>query len=291
MFTGSNVALVTPMTADGEIDWVSFDQLIEWQIQEGTKGITVLGTTGESTAVTPAERLALTKRAVAVVAGRIPVIAGAGTNATQSSIELTEQVQSLGVDGILLVTPYYNRPPQEGLYAHFKKVAQSTSLPVILYNVPARTGCDLLPETVARLATVSNIVAVKEATGELGRIAQYRDAGCEIDLLSGDDSTAEQFILCGGRGVISVAANVAPRLMSELAEAALKSDSETSGQLHNKLMPLFDALSLQSNPIPVKWAAAKMNLIPSGIRLPLLGLESAYHDSLSKAMRHADLIQ
>jgi 4-hydroxy-tetrahydrodipicolinate synthase len=290
MFSGSIVALVTPMEENGAIDWDAYERFIEWQLEQGTDGLVVLGTTGESPSITAEERVELIKRAVAKAGGRVPVIVGTGANSTAVTIQHTQQAAELGADAALIVTPYYNKPPQAGLIAHFKAVAESTHLPIILYNVPGRTGCDMLPETAAELGQLSNIVAMKEATGDLSRVAAYKQLGADLVLLSGDDGSCEQFIELGGQGVISVAANIAPRAMHELCQLAMSKSTEAA-DLQQKLNPLFDAMGLQSNPIPVKWAAAEMDLIPTGIRLPLLPLDPAYHDKVLQAMRQADLTQ
>ena len=289
MFTGSMVALVTPMNEDGSINWVAYENLIYWHLEQGTQGLVVLGTTGESAAVTADERVRLIKLAVSLVSSRIPVVVGTGTNSTPVTIKHTQEASELGADAVLVVTPYYNKPPQAGLIAHFKAVAESTHLPVILYNVPSRTACDLLPETAAELASISNVVAVKEATGDVSRIDEYKKLGVDLTLLSGDDGSCAEFIAKGGAGVISVAANIAPKAMSELCRLAAES-AANADSLQGKLLPLFKAMGVQSNPIPVKWAAAKMNLIPAGIRLPLVWLDSAYHEGVSQAMQEAGLI-
>jgi 4-hydroxy-tetrahydrodipicolinate synthase len=283
VFAGSLVALVTPMNEDGSINWESYQKLIQWHIEQGTQGLVVLGTTGESAAMTSKERTQLIQQAVSTVNGKIPVIIGTGTNCTETTIKNTKEAAELGADAVLVVTPYYNRPPQAGLYGHFKAVAESTDLPVILYNVPARTACDLLPETAARLAKIDNIVAVKEATGDASRADVYQKLNTGLILLSGDDGSCQEFIQKGGAGVISVAANIAPKQMAELC-------ASSSSEVQAKLVPLFDSMGAQANPIPVKWAAAKMNLIPPGIRLPLVPLESAYHGQVLRAMKSAGLI-
>lgn len=290
MFSGSIVALVTPMHENGAIDLSSYERFIDWQLNQGTDGLVVLGTTGESPSITAAERRELIEKTVAQVAGRVPVIVGTGSNSTAATIKNTEEAASLGADAVLVVTPYYNKPPQAGLIAHFKALAESTHLPIILYNVPSRTGCDMLPETAAQLSKISNIVAMKEATGDLSRVLSYKKLGAELTLLSGDDSTCEQFMALGGQGVISVAANIVPKAMHELCQLVL-SKSPESKALQQRLRPLFDVLGIQSNPIPVKWAAAKMNLIPKGIRLPLLPLDADYHAQVLEAIQLLGLIE
>lgn len=289
MFSGSIVALVTPMVENGAIDWNCYEQFIDWQIEQGSDGLVVLGTTGESPSIAENERIELIKRAVSCVKGRVPLLVGTGANSTATTIHLTQQAETLGADAALVVTPYYNKPPQAGLLAHFKAVAQSTHLPIVLYNVPGRTGCDLLPETAAQLGEMANIVAVKEATGDLSRVARYQKLGADLMLLSGDDGTCKEFIELGGQGVISVAANIAPKVMHQLCQSAAER-SPIAAQLQLKLSSLFEAMGLQSNPIPVKWAAAEMNLIPRGIRLPLLPLDPAYHQDVLQAMFQAGLI-
>lgn len=288
MFSGSLVALITPMKKNGEIDWFSYEELIQWHLEQGSDGLVVLGTTAESPTITSQERVQIIKRAVRCVNGRVPIIVGTGSNSTTKTIQYTHEAARLGVDAVLVVTPYYNKPPQSGLLAHFTAVAQSTHLPIVLYNVPSRTGCDLLPETAVKLSKISNIVAMKEATGDVSRVNAYKSLGADLTLLSGDDATCQEFIRKGGRGVISVAANIAPKQMRQLCEWAVSSPVEAEA-LQARLMPLFNALGVQSNPIPVKWAAAKMNLIPDGIRLPLLELESVYHGDLLRAMQQAGL--
>lgn len=289
MFSGSLVALITPMHEDGGLDWETYEQLIKWHLEQGTDGLVVLGTTAESPVITSEERVQMIKRAVALVDGQVPVIVGTGTNSTASSIERAQEAEKLGADALLVVTPYYNRPPQEGLYQHFKAVAEATRLPIILYNVPTRTGCDLLPETAARLAKISNIVSIKEATGNLARLDEYLTLDTGLNLLSGDDGTCQAFIAKGGHGVISVAANIAPKHMRDLCELA-QSAADKAAVLQAKLEPLFDALCLQGNPTAVKWAATEMNLIPAGIRLPLVPLHSDHHEAVRQALRHAGLV-
>jgi len=246
--------------------------------------LVVLGTTAESPTLTAQERVELIKRAVKLAGGKVPVIVGTGANSTAATIENTKQASDLGADGVLVVTPYYNKPPQAGLIAHFKAVAESTQLPIMLYNVPSRTGCDLLPESAAELGKISNIVAMKEATGDVSRVDEYQKLGANLTLCRGDDGRWGEFIERGGKGVVSVAANIAPQAMVQLCEL------DDASALQEKLTPLFKALGIQSNPIPLKWAAAKMNLIPGGIRLPLIQLEPAYQDDVLQAMQQAGLI-
>jgi len=288
MYSGSIVALVTPMTASGEIDFAAWDALIEWHLAEGSDGLVVCGTTGESPTVTLAEAVELTRRASARVRGRVPLIAGSGTNDTARSIERTRELAEAGADAVLVVTPYYNRPTQDGLFQHFTAIADDSSVPVILYNVPSRTGVDLLPETAARLASHPRIVSLKEATGNLARLAELQQrCGAELELLSGDDPTAADAILAGARGVISVTANVAPRAMHELAGTALRGDAERARELDARLQVLHRALFVEPNPIPVKWGVERLGLIGAGIRLPLTPLAGEYHGTVREAMRAA----
>lgn len=285
MFKGSLVALVTPMQANGDIDWPSFDRLIGWHLDNGSDGLVVLGTTGESATVNPEERAGLIQRSLAVVAGQVPVIVGAGSNATSHTIDLTRQAMELGADAVLLVTPYYNKPTQEGLFQHFKTVADAVSIPQILYNVPGRTGCDLLPETVGRLAQVDNIVALKEATGDIDRLRDILAQELSLALLSGDDFTAVDFMLAGGQGVISVAANVVPKAFYDLCQAALSGQVASAREQDKRLQPLYEQLFTESNPIPTKWALSEMGLIPGGLRLPLTPLSIECHDPLRHVLR------
>ncbi len=291
MFQGSIVALVTPMTATGELDEEKLRSLIEFHIAQGTDAISVNGTTGEAPTLSERERLRLIKITMETAAKRVPVIAGTGTNNTAETLHQTQQALDLGVDACLVVTPYYNRPTQEGLYQHFKCLARTVSVPIILYNVPVRTGCDLLPETVARLSEISNIVGIKEATPDLDRskkiLALCKDS---FDLLSGEDSNVLEFILQGGKGVISVTANVAPKQMHEMCEAALKRQEDQAKALHAKLMPLHKKLFLEPNPIPVKWALYELGLIEQGIRLPLTKLSEHNRALLKDAMRESGVL-
>jgi len=286
MIQGSIVALVTPMAADGAVDFPALDRLVEWHLAEGTDGIVAVGTTGESATLDVDEHLAVIRRVVGVVKGRIPVIAGTGANSTREAIELTEAGRQAGAQACLLVTPYYNKPPQEGLYRHYKAIAEAVPVPIVLYNVPGRTGCDMLPATVARLAAIDNIVGLKEAKGELGRIRQLLDLKLhDFSLYSGDDATACESILLGCHGDISVTANVAPRLMHQMCAAAQKGDRAGAEQLDRMLVPLHKDLFVEPNPIPAKWALNKMGLIPAGIRLPLVPLANEYHAIVHAALR------
>jgi len=288
MYSGSIVAIVTPMTDAGEVDFAAWDRLLDWHVEQGTDGIVVCGTTGESPTVSLAEAVELTQRAVARVAGRIPVIAGSGSNDTAASIERTRALAAVGADAVLVVTPYYNKPTQDGLFQHFTAIADDSSVPVILYNVPSRTGVDLLPETVERLAAHPRIVSLKEATGSLPRLAELRArCGADLEILSGDDPTAADWMLAGAVGVISVTANVAPRLMHDLCEAALGGDATATRALDDRLVPLHRALFIESNPIPAKWAVEQLGLIGPGIRLPLTPLSASCHTPVRDAMRAA----
>lgn len=287
-FRGSMVALVTPMLPDGRIDEDALARLVELHVEAGTSALVVAGTTGESPTLETAEHAVLLARAVAVATGRIPIIAGTGSNSTSQSLEMTEHAVSAGCDGVMLVVPYYNKPPQEGLFRHFSEVASSTELPVIVYNVPGRTACDLLPETVGRLAEVPNIVGIKEATGDLERVGRIRElCGAGFSLLSGDDATSREFMLAGGDGVISVTANLVPAQMARMCETALAGDAEAAAAVDAALEGLHRDLFVQANPIPIKWAMAEAGLIGPGIRLPLIPLEAGYHEVVANAMAQA----
>ena len=288
MYKGSIVAIVTPMTDAGEVDFAAWERLIDWHLAEGSDGIVVCGTTGESPTVTLAEAVELTRRAAARVGGRIPVVAGSGTNDTARSIERTRELAAAGADAVLVVTPYYNKPTQEGLLQHFTAIADDAAVPVILYNVPGRTGVDLLPQTAARLALHARIVALKEATGTAARLAELRElCGEELAILSGDDASAVDSMLAGAVGVISVTANVAPRAMHEVASAALAGDAPRARELDRRLQPLHLGLFVEPNPIPAKWAVRQLGLIEAGIRLPLTPLSPAGQISVREAMRAA----
>ena len=290
MFHGSMVALVTPMHEDGAIDHDSLQRLIEWHIAEGTSAIVAVGTTGESATLDEQEHCAVMRRMVDMVAGRVPLIAGTGANSTREAIDLTRCAMEGGADACLLVTPYYNKPTQQGLYLHHRAIAEAVAIPQILYNVPGRTACDMLPETVKRLAEIPNIVGIKEATGNLQRVRELRDAcGDRLDLYSGDDATAMEFLLEGGQGVISVTANIAPAAMQAMCRAAMSGDRQRAEQLNSKLIPLHRDLFVESNPIPVKWALHEMGLIPAGIRLPMTVLSERYHDTVRQAMLAAGI--
>ena len=291
---GSMVAIVTPMSGgvspDAPIDWDAYARLVEFHLAAGTDAIVAVGTTGESATLDEAEHVEAIRRCVELVGGRVPVIAGTGANSTTEAIHLTAAARRVGADACLLVTPYYNKPTQEGLYLHYRAVAEAVDIPQILYNVPGRTACDMLPETVGRLARLPNIIGVKEATGEVARVARLRElCGDDFLLLSGDDATAREFILAGGHGVISVTANVAPKAMHELCVAALAGDAAAAGRIDAPLAALHRDLFCESNPIPVKWGMHAMGLIGTGIRLPLTWLSGTGETKVRAAMREAGI--
>ena len=291
MYNGSLVALVTPMRADGQIDYECLRQLVDWHFEQGTAGLVIAGTTGESTTLAQQEHVELIRSAVEFADGRLPIIAGTGSNSTQQSIELSQEVGRLSVDAFLMVTPYYNKPTQEGLYRHYCAIADAVDQPVMLYNVPGRTAVDMLPETVARLSEHPRIFAIKEATGDLDRVAQILELSQPgFRLYSGDDATAREFMLRGGHGVVSVTSNLAPARMAAMCEAALAGDAEAAAQIDAGLADLHRDLFVESNPIPVKWALERMGLIPEGIRLPLTRLSAAEEPTVEAAMAHAELI-
>jgi len=291
MFHGSMVALVTPMHEDGSLDYAALRRLIDFHVEQGTDALVVVGTTGESATLDMDEHCEVIRVAVEHARGRLPVIAGTGANATAEAIELTRCAERAGADACLLVTPYYNKPTQEGLYRHFKAIAEAVPIPQILYNVPGRTACDMLPETVERLAPIPNIVGIKEATGNLDRTREIlRRCGARLDLYSGDDATALDSILLGAKGDISVTANVAPRLMHEmcvLARAGRESEART---INDRLTGLHKDLFIESNPIPVKWALQAMGLVKGGIRLPLTPLAERHHETVRQALRAAGVM-
>ncbi|KQT31661.1 4-hydroxy-tetrahydrodipicolinate synthase [Methylophilus sp. Leaf414] len=290
MLTGSLVAIVTPMFEDGRLDLDALKKLIDFHIEAGTDGIVIVGTTGESPTVDVDEHCALIKTTVEYVAKRIPVIAGTGANSTSEAIELTAKAKALGADACLLVAPYYNKPSQEGLYQHFKAVAEAVDIPQILYNVPGRTGCDLTNETVLRLASVPNIVGIKDATGGIERGTDLLlRVPADFAVYSGDDASALALMLLGGKGVISVTANVAPGLMHEMCDSALKGNLESARAANAKLFGLHQKLFVEANPIPVKWVLQQMGLIATGIRLPLVNLSTQYHEVLRHAMKQAEI--
>ncbi|KIL03570.1 dihydrodipicolinate synthase [Stutzerimonas stutzeri] len=291
MIAGSMVALVTPMDAQGGLDWDGLSKLVDFHLQEGTNAIVAVGTTGESATLSVEEHIEVIRRVVDQVNGRIPVIAGTGANSTSEAVELTENAKAAGADACLLVTPYYNKPTQEGLYLHFKHIAEAVAIPQILYNVPGRTACDMLPETVERLSKVANIIGIKEATGDLKRGQEVLDrVGKDFLVYSGDDPTAVELMLLGGKGNISVTANVAPRAMSDLCAAAMAGDAATARAINERLMPLHQKLFIESNPIPVKFALHEMGLMADGIRLPLTWLSPACREPLRQAMRQCGIL-
>jgi 4-hydroxy-tetrahydrodipicolinate synthase len=291
MFSGSMVALVTPMRADGSLDSDSLRKLVEFHISQGTDGIVAVGTTGESATLSFEEHYEVIRLVVEQVNGRIPVIAGTGANSTSEAIELTRYAKELNVDAALLVAPYYNKPTQEGMYLHFKAIAEAVDLPQILYNVPGRTVSDLLPETVGRLSQISNIIGIKEATGDLSRVPQIQQLAADgFELYTGEDANTVDFILAGGRGVISVTANVAPALMHDMCHAALAGDETTARKLNQKLVALHQFLFVEANPIPVKWALTEMGMIPEGIRLPMTVLSEQYHQPVRDALITAGVL-
>jgi 4-hydroxy-tetrahydrodipicolinate synthase len=290
MLTGSLVAIVTPMLEDGSLDLARFKSLIDWHIAEGTQGIVVVGTTGESPTVDFDEHKELIRIAVEHAAGRVPVIAGTGANSTAEAIELSESAKQSGAQYSLSVVPYYNKPTQEGMYRHFRAIAEAVDLPLILYNVPGRTVADLQNDTVLRLAQVPNIVGIKDATGSMERCSDLlRRAPKDFAIYSGEDVAGLPLMLMGGQGVISVTANVAPRLMQEMCAAALSGDIGRAREANNRLLGLHTKLFVEGNPIPVKWALAQMGLIEPGIRLPLVPLSANFHEVVREAMRQAGI--
>ena len=293
MISGSIVAIVTPMSADGAVDYDALRQLVDWHVAEGTDAIVAVGTTGESATLEVDEHVEVIRRVVEYARGRVPVIAGTGANSTTEAIELTRAGKSAGAQACLMVTPYYNKPPQEGLYRHFRKVAETVDVPIMLYNVPGRTGCDMLPATVRRLAEIPNIAGLKEAHGTLDRIRELLALKLpeRFTLLSGDDATACESILLGCKGDISVTANVAPKLMHKMCAAALAGDRALATGLDAKLQPLHKHLFVEPNPIPVKWALTQMGRIGAGIRLPLVPLDAAHFETVRGALRAAGVMQ
>ena len=292
---GSMPAIVTPMLEDGRLDYPGLRSLLDWHVAEGSDGIVIVGTSGESPTVSVEEHCELIRVAVEQIAGRIPVIAGTGGNSTTEAIELTQFAKKVGADASLQVVPYYNKPTQDGMYAHFKKIAESVDLPVILYNVPGRTVADLAGDTVVRLASVPGIIGIKDATGDLERgtllIADLKRAGHrDFSVFSGDDLTAPLLMLMGGNGNISVTANVAPRLMHELCVAAMSDDVKKTREIQYKLLAVHKAMFTEANPIPVKWALHEMGKITAGIRLPLTPLSASLREPLKAALKQADLI-
>ncbi|MBS0308190.1 MAG: 4-hydroxy-tetrahydrodipicolinate synthase [Proteobacteria bacterium] len=292
MIQGSIVAIVTPMLEDGSLDLPGLRKLIDWHIAEGTDGIVIVGTTGESPTVSVEEHCELVKVTVEHVAKRIPVIAGTGGNSTTEAIELTRFAKQVGADASLQVVPYYNRPTQEGMYQHFKKIAEAVDLPVILYNVPGRTVADMANDTIVRLAAVPGIGGVKDATGNIARGTDLlRLVPKSFAVYSGDDPTAMALMFCGGKGNISVTANVAPRAMHELCKAAMQGDIARAVEINNRMLPLHNKLFVEPNPVPLKWAMQQMGRIGSGIRLPLVPLAAQYHATVLAALRESAVLQ
>jgi 4-hydroxy-tetrahydrodipicolinate synthase len=289
MLSGSIVALVTPMRENGDIDWAALDGLIEWHIESGTDAIVPMGTTGESATLDTDEHLQVIKRTIEVVAKRIPVIAGTGSNSTAEAIHQTQEAQALGADACLLVTPYYNRPTQEGLFRHYKAISEATTVPIVLYNVPPRTGCDMQAETVARLANFSNIVGIKDACGDATRVKAIKDALTgpawdEFFILSGEDAQTLEMMSLGAVGTISVTANVLPALMAEFCSSYLAGDHARAQELDNRLQPVHDVLFVESSPTPTKWILSKLGRMQGGIRLPLIPLSNQHHENVRNAV-------
>ena len=292
MLTGSIVALVTPMHENGEVAWDALDELIEWHIASGTHGIVPMGTTGESATLDTQEHLQVIKRTIDRVAGRIPVIAGTGSNSTAEAIHQTREAEAAGADACLLVTPYYNRPTQEGLFRHFEAIAAATSTPIVLYNVPPRTGCDLAAVTVGRLAGIEGVVGIKDACGDASRVAQIlaavKDQGVDnFFVLSGEDAQTMQMMELGAVGTISVTANVLPAKMSAFCSAYLNGDVAQAVSLDQQLQPVHDILFVESSPTPAKWALSDMGRIPGGIRLPLIPLSAEHHEAVRQRIQAA----
>jgi 4-hydroxy-tetrahydrodipicolinate synthase len=287
MFSGSLVAIVTPMRRDGAVDFAAWSRLLDFHLANGTNGIIVGGTTGESATITDAELKDLTQRACDQVGKRIPIIAGAGTSSTAETVGRVRWLSELPIDGVLVVTPAYNRPPQEGLYRHYQAVAEAARVPVIPYNVPSRTAVDMLPATVVRVSQLPRVVAIKEAVAEVDRIRELCASCRALTVLSGDDATAREAVLAGARGVISVTANVAPRLMADMIAAAARGDRVQAASLDARLAELHRALFVETNPIPAKWGLTRMGLIEGGIRLPLTELASEHRAAVSSALHAA----
>lgn len=291
MFHGSMVAMVTPMAADGALDFDALARLVRFHLENGTDAIVAVGTTGESATLDFDEHCLMIRRVVDLVKGRIPVIAGTGANSTSEAIHLTRCAMEAGADACILVTPYYNKPTQEGLYRHYKLIADTVPIPQILYNVPGRTACDMRPETVERLAAIPNIIGIKEASGSVERMRELvTRCGNRMDVYSGDDPVGVEAILAGAKGIISVTANVAPKAMHDLCAAALSGDHAAAKRIDGRLRALHEALFLESNPIPVKWAVAQLGLIPPGIRLPLTPLAEQYQPAVRQAMQQAGVL-
>jgi 4-hydroxy-tetrahydrodipicolinate synthase len=276
------------MNADNSLDWASLHKLVDWHLEQGTHAIVAVGTTGESATLSVEEHLAVVKKIVDQVNGRIPVIAGTGANSTSEAVELTQAAKDAGVDACLLVTPYYNKPTQEGLFLHHEFVARAVAIPQILYNVPGRTGVDMKTETALRIAKIQNIIGIKDATGDLARAKDLiEQAPDSFAIISGDDATAVELILLGGKGDISVTANVVPRDIATMCELALEGKAEEARAINQRLLPLHDAMFIESNPIPVKWAVEQLGLIQSGIRLPLTRLSAQYQPQVTAALKSA----
>lgn len=292
MFSGSIVALITPFDHDGEVDYVSLQKLVDYHVAAGTDAIVSVGTTGESSTLSVEEHVKVVAKTVEFSAGRIPVIAGTGANATHESVTFSRLLNNTGIAGYLSVTPYYNKPTQEGLFQHYQAISQETDIPVILYNVPSRTAVDLKPETVARLAELKNIVALKDATGDLSRIALHRElCGDQFVLLSGDDATGLEFVKLGGKGVISVTNNIAAADMAKMMSLALSGQFAEAEIINQRLMPLHKGLFIESSPIPVKWAAHRLGLIAHGhLRLPLTELSESARPFVAQAMTEACIL-
>lgn len=291
MFAGSMVALVTPMTTEGAIDFAALEELIEFHIGEGTDVLVIAGTTGEYACLEPGEYKRLVSEAIRLVRARIRIIAGSGAVSTDDAVRRTRLASELGADAALVMTPPYVKPTQAGLEKHYLRIAEEAEIPLLLYNVPSRSACDMLPETVARLSAHAGIVGIKEATGDLARIAQILDqADDDFAIYSGDDITAADAMIAGARGVISVTANVAPAAMHEMCDHALAGNADRARNVNDRLKSLHEALFVEANPIPVKWALVQMGLIGEGIRLPLTSLSEQHHQVLREAMREAQLI-
>ena len=288
MLQGSIVALVTPMRADGSIDWEAHERLLQWHVESGTAGVVPMGTTGESATLNTQEHLEVISRTIELAHGRISVIAGTGSNSTEETLHQTKEAESLGADACLLVTPYYNRPTQEGLYAHFKKVAETTSVPLVLYNVPSRTGCDLLPETIGRLSSIEGIVGIKEASGKIERVSEIRSVSAsDFFILSGEDALTLEMMNNGAVGTISVTANVLPKAMAEFCDSFLSGNIKRASAIDEVLQSVHEILFIESNPTPAKWALHQMGIIHEGIRMPLLPLSSRYRSELKKRVDEA----
>jgi 4-hydroxy-tetrahydrodipicolinate synthase len=291
MFQGSVVAMVTPMNRDGLVDEAALARLVEFHVENGTDAIVAVGTTGESATLDPEEHCHVIGRVVEIAAGRVPVIGGTGANSTREAIHLTGMAKDAGVDACLLVTPYYNKPTQHGLYQHFKAIAEAVDIPQILYNVPGRTACDMLPDVVEQLSRIDNIIGIKEASGEVERFGELVSrCGAGFDVLSGEDSLALESMIAGGRGVISVTANVAPAGMHEMCSLALDGDIDGARRVDARLRDLHAAMFFESNPIPAKWALQDMGMIPEGIRLPLTPLSEIYHERVRAAREAAERV-